>query len=310
MANEVQKTLTYKVNYTKPEIEIANYDQLADTVKAFSAKFKDMVVTEESVADAKAVLADYRKLATSLNKRRIEIGKDYNAPLKAFKGKVDDLIAMLDQASGPIDAAVKQLSEAKRARRSEALDDTIQEMLPKYELELSDMDEIPGQWLNEANWKQDDTPRLPLIRLIGDHLQGLRDRKARIAADRTAAKAYAESNNLEPASWLVMLDEDRTFAEVQPLMDKAVAQREHEEKQARARQAYEEAMAKMSQEQHGDKTIDTETGEVIEQMPLPEEPPMPELPTGTIINFLGDEEALKATTDFMRYSGYAFTILD
>ncbi len=307
----------YTVHYTKPVIEIDNYDQLKKAVDDYTAKFEGMVVTEETVKAAKDSRATLNALATALNKRRIEINKDYSRPYKDFKAKVDELIAKINTTNEPIDAAVKQLAQEKRDKRSGLLDDLINEMLPKHNLTAEDMDEVPEAWLNEDMWTDKNNPRLKLTKAVGEHLDGINNRKARIAADRTAAKAYAENNNLEPDSWLALLDEGKTFAEVQPLMDNALAKREHDRKQAAARKAYDEAIAKMNQEQHGEKMVDKDTGEVIDpfagapsqfddQVPLPEEP-APQ-PNGTMIEFLGTDDQLKVLTDFMNISGYQYIV--
>ena len=307
----------YTVHYTKPVIEIDNYDQLKQAVDDYTAKFEGMVVTEKTVKAAKDSRATLNALATALNKRRIEINKDYSQPYKDFKAKVDELIAKINATNAPIDAAVKQLAQEKRDKRSGLLDDLISEMLPKHNLTAEDMDEVPETWLNEDMWTDKNNPRLKLTKAVGEHLDGINNRKARIAADRTAAKAYAENNNLEPDSWLALLDEGKTFAEVRPLMDNALAKREHDRKQAEARKAYEDAIARLNQEQHGEKRVDKDTGEVIDsfagapgqfddQVPLPEEP-APQ-PNGTMIEFLGTDDQLKVLTDFMNISGYQYIV--
>ena len=78
--------------------------------------------SEENVEQAKADRAILNKAAKELNDRRIQIEREWNAPLQEFKGIVGDTVKMIADGSAKIDAVVKGVeSKAKAEKRASIL---------------------------------------------------------------------------------------------------------------------------------------------------------------------------------------------
>lgn len=100
--------------------EIAfNFDELKAELSASLEKYRGLVVTEESIADAKKARARLNALGKSINDEKISTKKQWNAPLETFIAKCGVLTGMVDEVSGEIDKKVKELEdENKRAKKA------------------------------------------------------------------------------------------------------------------------------------------------------------------------------------------------
>lgn len=268
MTSEVTtQDLQYEVVYEKPTITIKNYDQLVALADDAVAKYSNMVVTEETVKEAKASRAELNKLSKALNDRRIEIGKDYKQPFDEFKAQVDAIIAKIKFVSTPIDDAIKKLDEQEVSKRQTYMTTTLEEYLPAYNLTA---EEVPWQiehpeWVtNGTFWTKAGKPAQKLIRAIGEFLNTINAHKERVNSDKAAAEAYAQAHDLEPDGWVKMVDDGKSFTEVRMAIDDVLMKRKAEADAAAKRAEAQAAIDALSQQQVGDKTIDVETGEVVQ----------------------------------------------
>lgn len=184
--------------------------QLRDHVAATLERYTPENYSEDNVEQAKADRAILNKAAKELNDRRIQIEREWNAPLQEFKGIVGDTVKMISDGSAKIDAVVKGVESKAKAEKRAAIE------------ELWD-----DKWLNK-------TKRLPAIeKEIGEKL-------LKIEAELdTLAAVDTEDGEVLRAYYLDCLDLQRTLSYSATL--KANRQRLQEE-QAR-RQAEAEAQA-------------------------------------------------------------------
>ena len=81
--------------------------QLADALE----KYRNLVVTEDTVDDAKSTLANLRKQMELLDSQRKDVKKNWDKPLKAFEGDVKKLVEEFTAVIEPIAAQVKSFEE-------------------------------------------------------------------------------------------------------------------------------------------------------------------------------------------------------
>ena len=256
--------------------------QLRDHVAATLERYTPENYSEENVDQAKADRAILNKAAKELNDRRIQIEREWNAPLQEFKGIVGETVKMIADGSAKIDAVVKGVESKAKAEKRAA----IEELWERKGITLLPLSKLwDDRWLNK-------TKRLPAVeKEIGEKL-------LKIEAELdTLAAVDTEDGEVLRAYYLDCLDLQRTLAYSATL--KANRQRLQEE-QAR-RQA--EAEAQATREAYVAPTAE----------PAPTTPTAYEAPEAVIPEVLertmvvrGTREQLIALAEYMKASGIWF----
>lgn len=91
--------------------------QLADALE----KYRNLVVTEDTVDDAKSTLANLRKQMELIDSQRKDVKKNWDKPLKAFEFDVKKLVDEFTAVIEPIAAQVKSFEETERRNKENAL---------------------------------------------------------------------------------------------------------------------------------------------------------------------------------------------
>nr|DAV29137.1 MAG TPA: Protein of unknown function (DUF1351) [Caudoviricetes sp.] len=253
--------------------------QLHDYVAATLERYTPENYSEDNVEQAKADRAILNKAAKELNDRRIQIEREWNAPLQEFKGIVGDTVKMIADGSAKIDAVVKGVESKAKAEKRAA----IEELWERKGITLLPLSKLwDDKWLNK-------TKRLPAIeKEIGEKL-------LKIEAELdTLAAVDTEDGDVLRAYYLDCLDLQRTLAYSATL--KANRQRLQEE-QAR-RQAEAEAQA----------TREAYVAPTAEPAPTAYEAPeavIPEVLERTMV-VRGTREQLIALAEFMQAEGIWF----
>lgn len=253
--------------------------QLRDHVAATLERYTPENYSEENVDQAKADRAILNKAAKELNDRRIQLERDWNAPLQEFKSIIGDTVKMISEGSAKIDAVVKGVESKAKAEKRAA----IEELWDRKGITLLPLAKLwDDRWLNK-------TKRLPAVeKEIGEKL-------LKIEAELdTLAAVDTEDGEVLRAYYLDCLDLQRTLAYSATL--KANRQRLQEE-QAR-RQSEAEAQT----------TRATYVAPTAEPAPTTYEAPeavIPEVLERTMV-VRGTREQLIALAEFMNAEGIWF----
>lgn len=256
--------------------------QLHDYVAATLERYTADNYSEDNVDQAKADRAILNKAAKELNDRRIQIEREWNAPLQEFKGIVGDTVKMISDGSAKIDAVVKGVESKAKAEKRAA----IEELWERKGITLLPLSKLwDDRWLNK-------TKRLPAIeKEIGEKL-------LKIEAELdTLAAVDTEDGEVLRAYYLDCLDLQRTIAYSATLKNN---RQRLQEEQAR-RQA--EAEAQATREAYVAPTAE----------PAPTTPTAYEAPEAVIPEVLertmvvrGTREQLIALAEFMNAEGIWF----
>ena len=253
--------------------------QLHDYVAATLERYTPENYSEDNVDQAKADRAILNKAAKELNDRRIQIEREWNAPLAEFKGIIGDTVKMISDGSAKIDAVVKGVESKAKAEKRAA----IEELWERKGITLLPLSKLwDDKWLNK-------TKRLPVVeKEIGEKL-------LKIEAELdTLAAVDTEDGDVLRAYYLDCLDLQRTLAYSATL--KANRQRLQEE-QAR-RQGEAEAQA----------TREAYVAPTAEPAPTTYEAPeavIPEVLERTMV-VRGTREQLIALAEYMNAEGIWF----
>lgn len=253
--------------------------QLHDYVAATLERYTPENYSEDNVDQAKADRAILNKAAKELNDRRIQIEREWNAPLAEFKGIVGDTVKMISDGSAKIDAVVKGVESKAKAEKRAA----IEELWERKDITLLPLSKLwDDKWLNK-------TKRLPAVeKEIGEKL-------LKIEAELdTLAAVDTEDGEVLRAYYLDCLDLQRTLAYSATLKNN---RQRLQEEQAR-RQAEAEAQA----------TRETYVAPTAEPAPTTYEAPeavIPEVLERTMV-VRGTREQLIALAKFMNAEGIWF----
>lgn len=250
MAAEIVKNeqLNFSVDYEPTKIIINNQDKLEKALTAYISKYEGLVVSEATLPDDKKVKKELNSLKKQLNDKRIEIHKMFDQPYTDFKASIDGMISQIDEVVNPIDEGISKFEEQQKQQRLEDVKAEIAEMAPKYDVSIDEI-EIEDAWLNKS------LSKIKRTKAIADNMAYVRDQKQELANNILAVTKYADSKDIEPAGWVEQLKQGQDLSYVMQAIDHSV-----EERAKKA--AYEEAMKNVNTEQHGETTIDADTGEI------------------------------------------------
>lgn len=103
-----------------PEPITFNYEELKAYLTQQAHDYETAVYTEDSIKQAKVDRSKLNALMRSLNDERIRREKLWLEPFQDFKGKIKELIAIIEKASANIDKQIKEYEiQQKEAKRHE-----------------------------------------------------------------------------------------------------------------------------------------------------------------------------------------------
>ena len=113
--------LEKEVSEIVPKAVGFNFDQLKNELETSLGKYQNMVVTEDSTKEAKADRAKLNALKTTIDDKRKEIKREWNAPYIEFENKIKVLTGMIDEPIQTIDKQVKAYEQAVKAKKQEEI---------------------------------------------------------------------------------------------------------------------------------------------------------------------------------------------
>ena len=96
-----------------------NFEELKSGVLEKTQAFKNMVYSEDDIKAAKADRAELNRIKKSLNDKRLSCQKVYMAPFDVFKGKVDEIISIIDTAVKNVDEQVKAFEDKAKEEKEQ-----------------------------------------------------------------------------------------------------------------------------------------------------------------------------------------------
>lgn len=113
----------------------ANFDDVESALAELIEPYKNMVVMEEDIPQAKTDRAKIRKVSNSIDEHRKMVKKMYSEPLKVFEENCKRLTAVCEQGITNLDTQIKKYenqAKAKKLNGLEAYFDSIEKKYPEY----------------------------------------------------------------------------------------------------------------------------------------------------------------------------------
>lgn len=210
-----------------------NFDELKAELTEKVKTYELMTYTDDQIKDAKADRANLNKLKKALNDERIRREKEYLEPFNVFKGKVNEIIAIIDKPIAVIDKQIKAADEARKESK---------------QLEIGSLfttKDFPSwvriNMIQDQSWLNATTS----MKQIEDNLDGW---KNRIETETKTIESLPEFSFEAMEIYRQTLDLSRAIAEGQRLADIQRRKQEAEEARKKAEEEAEKAAEKAGEE--------------------------------------------------------------
>lgn len=140
--------MTTDLSVMQPKELAFNFEELYAFLSTQTEKYRNLLVTEDGLAEAKKDRANLRKLADALNSEKISIKKTFMKPYEDFEGKVKQLIELCKVPANEIDVQIKAFEEAKKAEKRAELETHFLSVIGGAKEYVSFDDIFDPKWLN------------------------------------------------------------------------------------------------------------------------------------------------------------------
>lgn len=196
MTEQGQMQIKYAPALTKPEAPQFNFEEIKTQLTGSLEKYKNLVVTEESIQEAKKTKADLNKFKTMIDDERKRVKRFYEEPYLDVKPKFDELYNLIDEPVKEIDTKLKSF-ETKEKEQKKA------DITELYEANIGELKAIvpiqkiyTEQWENKGyTLKKVEKELVDAIEHINSDLRVISNFKSEFETELRAT--YLEALNLE-----------------------------------------------------------------------------------------------------------------
>lgn len=141
MGTDLTSALPKTIDFNHEELK----KELSERLKYYSG----LVVTEDTVPEAKSDRAKLKKLREAIEDKRKEVKNQCLAPYYAFEEKVKELVALVDQPILAIDSQLKEYEEKRKEEKLSQIAEVYDTIIPDDLKEIIPLEAImKPQWLN------------------------------------------------------------------------------------------------------------------------------------------------------------------
>lgn len=140
--------MTTDLSVMQPKELIFNFEELYTLISEKTEKYRNLIVTEDGIAEAKKDRANLRKLADALNAEKIAQKKVFMKPYDEFEAKVKQLIDLCKVPANAIDVQIKAFEEEKKAEKKAELEQHFIQNIGEAAEYVSFDDVFDPKWLN------------------------------------------------------------------------------------------------------------------------------------------------------------------
>ena len=214
-----------------------NFEEMKSELKEKLAYYNALVVTADSIKDAKDDKAKLNKLFKAVEDKRKDVKKACLAPYEQFEKQCKEITAMIQEPILAIDAQVKVFDEIEQNQKWEQIE-------AYYKADVKELkDLVPLEKIVSSKWKNKTESLESVNNAIGDTLERIRGELETISTlhspyEQQIKDVYLNDFNLSKA-----LMEQKRLEERQKQIEEMERQKEERRKQA------EEAERKRQEEQ-------------------------------------------------------------
>ena len=271
---------------------IENLQYLRQELAARLDYYKGVIVTEDTIKDAKADRANLNKLKAAIDDQRKEVKRQTMALYEPLEKECKELLSMIDEPIGVIDSQLKAFDEQKKAAKYQAL--------TEFFAKVNTLDFVKIEHVLSPKWGNA-TSKLDTLK---DEMSGNIQRIVDDYAD--IKKLYADSTMLTAILQRFEQTRDKSAALAYAA---EIERREKVEQERREREAAEKA--RREQEQREAEQIQRQPEEVVTYPTIAPAPakPTPEPIGQATFRVIGTRSQLRALAAYMRENGIKYKVL-
>lgn len=230
---ELSTDVKFQVDYEPSVIKIKNEKQLETLVAATKEKYGNQVFSKENFKEAKEARASLNKIVEMIDKERRKVETGYTQPLDTFKNTINDYKNQIKDISESINSRIRELEEEDRKERKLLIEKEV-ESVAKENGVSPDAIQILATWLNATAFTDTGKLTKKTSQSILTEVLKVKQLAEQQEQSKTLVKSYAEAKELDASSWLVLVEEGLTAAQIFPKIDQASKEKlEAEEQQTK-----------------------------------------------------------------------------
>ncbi|HFU6522625.1 TPA: DUF1351 domain-containing protein [Enterococcus hirae] len=230
MENELSTEVIFDVNYQPSVIEIINEDQLATLINATIQRFEGLIFKEDDIADAKKARAELNRIFDLIDSKRKEVKKQFSEPLVAFESQIKGYSDEIKRMSKNINDQIREFEAKKKEEYKTIVLAYLEKQAQKHGVDTNQIT-LRSNWLNSTSF----TAKNKLTKKIEEEIIAeciaVKQQKENIEQQKILVESYVKAYDLDPFSWISLVDEGLTAAQIFPKIDQAV--KELREKEAK-----------------------------------------------------------------------------
>lgn len=129
------------VNTQLPVIK-TNFEEVKESLKRNLEKYENTIVTEDNLKDCKAMQKELAGLRNQVDKKRKEVKRVLEAPIKEHDKETKELIAIIEEVEKPIKAGIAVFDSKRKEEKRKFADIKIFEICQKLNLEKKYADQL------------------------------------------------------------------------------------------------------------------------------------------------------------------------
>ena len=272
-----------------------NYDELKAELAERLQHYNGLVVTEDTIKDAKTDRANLNKLRAAIDTRRKEVKKAYMVPYNNFEAQCKELTALIDEPIKVIDDQLNEFDERRKQEKLTQVRDEYESLIPEAQKDIIPFDRIfDKRWLNST---------MSILKVQ----DALRDWSKRVGADLIAMDAVdQEYRAAVRQKYIETLDIQKAIGHVEALKaaQAAFERRQAEQAALAEKRAQEAEMRRQEAEKRAQEAAAAQQQAQAQQPQQPEQA-APHL-NRLILEFAITRDQAIALKDFLDQNGIKY----
>lgn len=133
--NDIQFEVITDLAVMNPQHIETNFEAVDAYLTEAMEPYTQMVVTEDSIGDAKKTLAQLRKLKDGINAQKIAVKREWMKPYTEYEDKAKQLMSRVEAGISNIDGQVKDYDSRRKEQKLQELKDYFDQEASRYRVE-------------------------------------------------------------------------------------------------------------------------------------------------------------------------------
>jgi hypothetical protein len=133
--NDIQFEVITDLAVINPKHIQTNFEDVDAYLTEAMEPYTQMVVTEDSIGDAKKTLAQLRKLKDGINAQKIAVKREWMKPYTEYEDKAKQLMSRVEAGISNIDGQVKDYDSRRKEQKLQELKDYFDQEARRYGVE-------------------------------------------------------------------------------------------------------------------------------------------------------------------------------